>query len=121
MSGPEDDSATTNGTSALLDDVLEEVANRLQAGGAVDFEAILTRYPEHAESLRRLLPAIAVMADFGVSASRPGGVGRICRIEPPVRRAGSAGRLPASSARWDAAGWGLSTRPSRCRWADGWP
>src|SRR6516165_5973258 len=64
------DSVATNGSSALLDDVIEEVANRLQSGEAVDVEAILVRYPEHAESLRRLLPAIAVMAEFGVSASR---------------------------------------------------
>jgi serine/threonine protein kinase len=64
------DSVVTNGSSAVLDDVIEEVANRLQSGDAVDVEAILVRYPEHAESLRRLLPAIAVMAEFGVSASR---------------------------------------------------
>ena len=55
---------------SLLDDVLEEVANRLQAGEAVDYAAILAKYPEHAESLRRLLPAVEVMAEFGVSASR---------------------------------------------------
>ena len=54
----------------LLDDLLEEVANLLQAGERVDCEAILARYPEHAESLRRLLPAVEVMAQFGLSASR---------------------------------------------------
>jgi serine/threonine protein kinase/Tfp pilus assembly protein PilF len=70
MSRSDRDSVVTNGSSAVLDDVIEEVANLLQAGDAVDVEAILTRYPEHAESLRRLLPAIAVMAEFGVSASR---------------------------------------------------
>jgi eukaryotic-like serine/threonine-protein kinase len=54
----------------LLDDVLEDVANRLQAGEPVDCAAILAKYPEHADSLRRLLPAVEVMAEFGVSASR---------------------------------------------------
>ena len=32
MSRSDHDSAMTNGSSALLDDVIEEVANRLQAG-----------------------------------------------------------------------------------------
>jgi eukaryotic-like serine/threonine-protein kinase len=59
-----------NDHDSVLDDVLEELANRLQAGDPVDCDAILERYPEHAESLRRLLPAIEVMAEFGVSASR---------------------------------------------------
>ncbi len=68
---------------SVLDDVLEDVANRLQAGEPVDYEAILATYPQHAESLRRLLPAVEVMAEFGVSASRlaargvPPGVGHL--------------------------------------------
>jgi serine/threonine protein kinase/Tfp pilus assembly protein PilF len=71
----------TKGSDPVLDDVIEEVANRLQAGEPVDAEAILARYPERADSIRRLLPAIEVMAEFGVSASRlaargmPAGVG----------------------------------------------
>ena len=71
MSGSDHDSAKTNRPSAVLDDVIEDVANRLRTGDAVDCEAILAEYPEHAESLRRLFPAIAVMADFGVFAGRP--------------------------------------------------
>ncbi len=70
MSSAVHDSAVTNRSDPILDDVLEEVANRLQAGDPVDCAAILARYPEHAESLARLLPAIEVMAEFGVSASR---------------------------------------------------
>jgi serine/threonine-protein kinase len=71
----------TKGSDPVLDDVIEEVANRLQAGEPVDAEAILARYPERADSIRRLLPAIEVMAEFGVSASKlaargvPAGVG----------------------------------------------
>jgi len=70
MSSAVHDSAITNRSDPILDDVLEEVANRFQAGEPVDCAAILARYPEHAESLARLLPAIEVMAEFGVSASR---------------------------------------------------
>jgi WD40 repeat protein/serine/threonine protein kinase len=54
----------------ILDDLLDELANRLQNGYAIDCEAILARYPKQAESLRRLLPAMEVMAGLGVSASR---------------------------------------------------
>jgi len=64
------DSAVASGPDANLDDVIDELANRIQSGEPVDGEAILARYPAHAESLRRLLPAIEVMAEFGVSASR---------------------------------------------------
>jgi hypothetical protein len=39
-----------------------------RASGWVDQEAILARYPEQAESLRRLLPAMELMADLGTSA-----------------------------------------------------
>ncbi len=83
MSSAVHTSAITNQSDPILDDVLEEVANRLQAGEPVDCAAILARHPEHAESLARLLPAIEVMAEFGVSASRlaargvAGGIGPV--------------------------------------------
>ena len=64
------ESAISSRSDSILDDVLEDVANRLQAGEPVDCAAILAKYPEHAESLGRLLPAVEVMAEFGVSASR---------------------------------------------------
>jgi serine/threonine protein kinase/tetratricopeptide (TPR) repeat protein len=67
-----------NDHDSVLDDVLEELANRVQAGDPVDCDAILAKYPEHAEALRRLLPAMEVMAEFGVSASR-----LAARGEPP--------------------------------------
>ncbi len=70
------------GRESVLDDVLEDVANRLQAGEPVDYEAILATYPEHAESLLRLLPAVEVMAEFGVSASRLAARGVPTRVGP---------------------------------------
>jgi WD40 repeat protein/serine/threonine protein kinase len=70
MSSAVQEPSVASGPDAILDDVIEELANRIQSGEPVDAEAILARYPEHAESLRRLLPAIEVMAEFGVSASR---------------------------------------------------
>jgi WD40 repeat protein/serine/threonine protein kinase len=54
----------------VLDDLLDDLADRLQNGHPIDREEILARYPKQAESLRRLLPAMEVMAELGVSASR---------------------------------------------------
>jgi len=76
------DSAVTSGFDPVLDDVIEELANRIQAGEPVDIEAILARYPDRAESLRRLLPAMEVMAEFGVSASRLAAKGVAAGVGP---------------------------------------
>ena len=78
-------SGVTSSYDPILDDVIEDLANQIQAGEPVDAEAILARYPERADSLRRLLPAIEVMAEFGVSASRLAGQGRRAASSPPRR------------------------------------
>jgi serine/threonine protein kinase/Tfp pilus assembly protein PilF len=55
--------------AALL---VEELIDQLQAGEA-DVEAFLAAHPEHAPTLRRLLPALRIMADLSNS---PAGEGR---------------------------------------------
>ena len=67
--------ASSGSGEAVLDNVLEELANRLQAGEPVDRAAILARFPEQAESLRRLLPAMELMAQLGISGGSVRGVG----------------------------------------------
>ena len=67
--------ASSGSGEAVLDNVLEELANRLQAGEPVDRAAILARFPEQAESLRRLLPAMELMAQLGMSGGSVRGVG----------------------------------------------
>ena len=62
--------APASGVDPILNAMVEEVANRLQAGAPVDLEAIARRDPERAELLRQLLPAIAAMADLGRSIVR---------------------------------------------------
>ena len=89
-----DSESMTSGYDPVLDDVIEEMANRLQAGEPVDGAAILARYPDRADSIRRLLPAMEVMAEFGVSASRLAAAGVSPGIWAPSRRAGDPGRLP---------------------------
>src|SRR5690242_1240524 len=56
------------GSEAILVDLFEEIASKLQAGEPVDLEGYVRAYPEQAEQLRRLLPAIDVLADLGRSA-----------------------------------------------------
>jgi WD40 repeat protein/serine/threonine protein kinase len=48
----------------VLDDLLADFANRLQAGEAVGVEAFAQEHPERADELRRLLPAMQVLADL---------------------------------------------------------
>src|SRR5262249_36650943 len=49
--------------------LVEELTARLQAGEAIDVEAFLQAHPADAEQLRRLLPALLLLAE----TSGPGG------------------------------------------------
>src|SRR5690242_18856044 len=63
--------SATNGRPEL-ENLLEEVAGRLEAGEALDVEAFAAAHPEHAEQLRRVLPTMLLLADLGHSASASG-------------------------------------------------
>jgi serine/threonine protein kinase/Tfp pilus assembly protein PilF len=60
---------TADGGSAVLDDLVDDLIARLQAGEHVDPEDYAGRFPEHAERLRRLWPTLAVLAELGRSAA----------------------------------------------------
>jgi WD40 repeat protein/serine/threonine protein kinase len=60
-SGPDD---------SLLVEWAAELADRVRAGEPVDLAALSRRHPEKAGVLRRLVPAIALMADLGSAARR---------------------------------------------------
>jgi serine/threonine protein kinase len=47
--------------------LIDEVTAKLQAGVPVDVEAYAQEHPEHAKALRRLLPALDLLADLGSS------------------------------------------------------
>src|SRR5262249_33388000 len=81
----------TNGCDPVLDDVIEEIANKIQAGEPVDGAAILARHPDRADSIPRLLPAIEVMAEFGVSASRLAAAGVSRELSPNSAELGTLG------------------------------
>jgi hypothetical protein len=65
----------------FLEQVLDGLIERLQAGEEVDLEAVIREHPDHAEPIRRMVPAIEVLVDFGETSApgnsngrRPGGV-----------------------------------------------
>jgi eukaryotic-like serine/threonine-protein kinase len=51
----------------ILNDLVEEFANKLQAGEPVDVQSYALEHPDYAEQLLRLLPAVRVLADLGRS------------------------------------------------------
>src|SRR5262249_37718588 len=58
----------SEGCDSVLDDLIESLTARLQAGEPVDIDEVAKRYPEYSERLRRLLPALMMMKDFGDSS-----------------------------------------------------
>src|SRR5262249_59917509 len=55
---------------SVLAEWAAEVADRIRAGEVVDLEELSRRHPERAGALRRLLPAMALMADLANSSRR---------------------------------------------------
>jgi serine/threonine protein kinase len=70
-----------NGSPAL-ENLLEEVAGRLEAGETVDVEAFAAAHPEHADQLRRVLPTMLVLAELGRSVSAGGAAPLSAGAEP---------------------------------------
>jgi WD40 repeat protein/serine/threonine protein kinase len=58
--------------SAWLDDLIDALGKRIQAGEAVDAEAVVAAHPEHAAELRRVLPAIQALAVLSPEATAGG-------------------------------------------------
>jgi eukaryotic-like serine/threonine-protein kinase len=64
------DSRVTNEATedALLAELVEEYTTKLQAGEDLHWSAFADAHPERADGLRRLLPALHLLADAGVSS-----------------------------------------------------
>jgi WD40 repeat protein/serine/threonine protein kinase len=54
----------------LLGEWAAEVAEQIRAGELIDLEELCARHPERSRALRRLLPAMALLADLANSARR---------------------------------------------------
>jgi tetratricopeptide (TPR) repeat protein len=52
-----------------MEDLVEELTNRVQAGEAVDVEAYAARHPEHAQAIRDLFPALQVLGAMSGSGA----------------------------------------------------
>ena len=59
-----------NGADPILDDLLEELTAKLQAGETVDVESYVRRYPERGDLIRQMVKALAVLDELGHSAIR---------------------------------------------------
>ena len=62
---------SSTGTDPILDDLIEAFAQKLQTGERIDPEAYAREHPERGEALRRILPAMLVLADLARSAGDP--------------------------------------------------
>ena len=61
---------TSGEADPILVQLVDELADRLQAGESVDWEAVGREHPERVERVRRMLPAIAAMAEMGSVTGR---------------------------------------------------
>jgi tetratricopeptide (TPR) repeat protein len=68
MNAAERSPAPPTEPDAALDELLDRVAEKIRAGEAVDVEALAREHPERAGELRRMLPAMQVLA--GLDESR---------------------------------------------------
>src|SRR5262245_42574977 len=65
----------SGGSSSELAELIDGLAARLQAGEAVDVEAVAREHPGYAEELRRLLPALGALDELSRSGDEgPSGV-----------------------------------------------
>jgi hypothetical protein len=58
-------------TDPVLNALVEKLVDEFQAGKRVDLDAYRLRYPEQAEKLAQLLPAMEMMARWGFSVNPP--------------------------------------------------
>ena len=97
----------------------EEFLDRKRRGEQPTLAEYVERYPELADEIRDLFPALLLMEDLGAAPAAP--PARWPGPRFPGWEAGSSGwATTASSARSAAAAWAWSTRPSRSRWAAAW-
>jgi serine/threonine protein kinase/Flp pilus assembly protein TadD len=72
MTPPSSTSAPPGADDAALADLLDRLADRLRAGQADGVEELARAHPEHAEPLRRLAPAVRLLAELDRSGAEPG-------------------------------------------------
>ncbi len=90
MTGRHDLGPSNGELDPSLQQLLEDLIERLQAGEEVDLEAVIREHSEHAEAIRCMVPALEALVDFG-ETSVPGAVrrpGRAMEAGTPTRTLG---------------------------------
>jgi eukaryotic-like serine/threonine-protein kinase len=66
---PRSQPSQVSGSAAdsALNDLVEEIVDRLQAGEPVDFDEYRRRHPEQAEKFDEVIPGLKLMAELGLS------------------------------------------------------
>jgi hypothetical protein len=59
---------TSSRADPSLELLIDELTDRLQAGESLNLEAYADQHPEHAEQLRKLIPALEMMVHLKCSA-----------------------------------------------------
>ncbi len=109
--------ATDNSANyVLLNQLGDEFAARYRAGERPSLQEYIDRYPELADDIRELFPAMVEIEQVRedhqeAAASRPRRRRRPC----------GSSVIFASFAKSARAAWASSTRPSRSRWGGTWP
>src|SRR5262245_16078643 len=70
MSERTNDLLASAAADPALVNLIDELADRLQAGEAVDWNAVALEHPERVEQVRKLLPAIEAIAELGSATGR---------------------------------------------------
>ena len=110
-------SISDSGQYDLLDRLAEEFAARFRRGERPGLQEYIDRYPELADEIRELFPALVEVEQV---EERPAGDGPGRRKRRRPRRPWARSATTGSSARSAGAAWGWSTRPSRSRSAAAW-
>src|SRR5262245_1102117 len=73
-------------TDQVLNDLIDELTARIQNAESVDVEECIAQHPEYADQLRRLIPALQVLAELSHSRDADGAA-------PPELGPGESGTL----------------------------
>ncbi len=111
-------SISESGEYDLLDQLAEEFAERFRRGERPSLKEYTDRYPDLADDIRELFPAMVRVeqAEVGRQGMDEERTGEARAANPHRDRSATT----ASSARSDGAAWAWCTRPSRSRWAATW-
>jgi serine/threonine protein kinase len=70
MAGDNDVSVSAVTASSALAELVDRLTGQLQAGEAIDWEAMAREHPEHADELRQLGPALGALDQLSRSADQ---------------------------------------------------